>query len=292
MASAIVNLGSALPYMQCDVLDSKGAQPQQACGSRGGDISVSYAGGALRGGSVRVNVTQDRGAICLGADTAVATLSNNATCNAVPLPMPTNGTNGPVLPQSLQCHMEALLYAGVPHSGNPGVVYTLTAVAVNGAVRVQAGSNSSIFSVLDGGAFSNGVMLDVASRLALSSLSDFINNVPNSDVVAAIDAGRDGRWLFATRIVFLELQPYLITALSASLMTPRLLQRSVRLFPGRCSAPDFLNATSVNDYGAVSTVLTNAIIPVITDVTGPYTVGRVRACLCACARARACVGRM
>jgi hypothetical protein len=269
MASAIINVGTALPPMQCAWVDASSPTPQQECGSRGGDITVSYAAGSLQGGSVRVNATQELGAICLGADTAVRTQTSNVTCATR---HPTNGTS---VPQSVQCSMEALLSAGVPRSAvDPEIVFSLTAAAVNGAVRVHVGGNSSMFNVLDGGAFSNGITLDVASTLALGTLTNLVNAVPNSDVVAAIDAGRDGRWLFATRSVFLELQPYLLTALSASLMTPRLAQFHARIFPGRCSADDFLNATSVNDFGAVSTALRQAIFPIVNDVTGPYSIGR------------------
>ena len=232
-ASASVALGRSAPAT-CS-LQSTNASAD--CGSIGGDIYISMRRDALSSrDAVFVVAEQTQGVICVAAARVDSVASNNASCD-VPVPG-ANATAGLGLPSTgLQCHMELMTCtnASVPCSSSPK--YTVLALARNGGVYYSIEDPAlalSDYTAVDGGAFTNGVALDAAGTAALSALQEFIDKEPNSDVVATLDLDvqNAGVWMFATRLVFLQLLPHWLAALSASLMMPRTHQIQARLFPG------------------------------------------------------------
>ena len=76
--------------------------------------------------------------------------------------------------------------------------------------------------------------LGPAALRALTQLVPWILEEPNTDAVAVLDMSMQhaGRWLFATRQVFLELEPHYLASFSAGMMAPRVAKAAVGLAPG------------------------------------------------------------
>lgn len=217
-----------------------------ACSHPGGDIFIA----TVQNGNIPVlaNLTQDTGVICVAAPSLVELASSNATCAT---PLLVNGTNATAeVDPTLQCNKLVELCANPEPDACAELLpdITVRATTTNGGVYMSMPDGdrpSELYSTIDGGGFKSGVDLDSAGQHALLDLYGWLKEKPNTDAVVTIDldVARAGKWVFATRDVFVQLEPHWLAAFSADLLRPRQQYIRARLTPAFCPESAFPTGT-------------------------------------------------
>ena len=278
------------------------------CTTRGGEVYITtsatrypHASGAF----VRVNASEPSGVICATAPARTELFQDSSSCG---LPEQGGAANSGTGSSQLSCSMIVDLCDSEFISDNATFVDGLTCGTTLGSVPVHEHSvsvtrggvyagllNDQIvraegYAVSDGGAFSAGVSLDPATRRVLQSIQAWVDREPSYDAIVAIDLAQQnaGRWLFATKDVYLQLEPHWLSAFSASMLNPRFREVPARFNPGFCPV-SVLQAAPASQQGAVagrgpglgtqesgkiSEAILGDIVQLVTEASRRYVLGQ------------------
>jgi hypothetical protein len=174
-------------------------------------------------------------------------------------------------------------------------VHTYTVRTVRGGVYaalMRPGATSvQSYAVADGGAFAGDVSFDPATLRVLRTLQSWIDSVPGTDALVSLDLVLQsaGLWAFASREVFLQLEPQWLAAFSLGMLVPRFRALDGRLHPGFCpvsalqAAPEERRLAlegvdgellGTAQSGAVSAAIVDNVRREVTDNSRTYVAGQ------------------
>lgn len=260
-----------------------------SCFTRGGDIYLTgRASDYPASSAMHVRAAQRQDVVC----TVAAGLQVNEVeldgCTSVLGFLDANSTallanNTDVLGGNGTCYRDVTMYSEAS-SGVLQPARFMDLSTTGGGIYVSIVEDESFpveqYAVEQGEPFERAQLaVDPGAQRSLATLQAWVDEVQGTDAVVFIDMDvqNAGAWLFATREVFLQLQPHWLAAFSAGMLTPRHKRISARLVPGFCPISALNAATNgvgIKESGEIADMLLGLIVQDPTEQSRTYVVGK------------------